>query len=271
VSLLVVSLLLVAGLLGALWYSRHPKPPLPPVPPGCEAAEGAVAEDFYNKRYYEKVDRLLPDESRIRFVLVRKLRRSDPDTFYMMENKVSVGQFRLFDQTNAGQVQYEKWNRNDNNKFPVLEVTFEDASRFARWLGGDLPTTEQWDKAAGAYEDDRGEGPYKGHWDAGKKLDIAVGLDDPREVGTAEDDRSLFECRDMAGNGAEWTRTLFDGGAVPANKKLGPDDQCWLRGRTFSEPDGRPLRFEDLKHCGIRRCTERPLEYLGFRVVIEPQ
>jgi serine/threonine protein kinase len=90
---------------------------------------------------------------------------------------------------------------------------------------------------------------------------VAVFLNGPRHVGMSADDRSPFGCRDLAGNGLEWTRD--ENG-----------DTAYYRGRSFSAE--RPLRYLDLEKMEKSELDEQrartigPLKSGGFRVVIEP-
>src|SRR5262249_33297617 len=159
---------------------------------------------------------------------VPRKRATDPATFYMMENKVTNQLFHeamkdaafndLLKREGAkapglikhewrdkGAVRYEPKAKgdsvevaigSDNGRLPVMRVTVVEAHCFAAWLGGFLPTVQQWDKAAGRFEEDRGEGPFIEPWDA-KDPQIAVGRarEGPMEAGQAAKDRSLFGCR----------------------------------------------------------------------------
>src|SRR5262249_13348665 len=128
---------------------------------------------------------------------------------------------------------------------PVMNVAVYDAWQFAHWLGGNLPSVEEWNKASGYYEENRGEGPFKIPWQEGEIAGNRVDKG-PKDVGTASKDESLFKIRDMAGNGLEWTRDLYNNtnkGTVPLRRK--PDnDYVTLRGQRYSAPE--PLYFRDL-------------------------
>ena len=108
--------------------------------------------------------------------------------------------------------QPEDFGIRSRESWPVLRVDIQEAHRCAEWLGGALPSVEQWDKAAGRFESDRGVGPFESPFAAGE---IAIGREKlgPLPVGSAVKDVCKFSgCRDMAGNGLEWTRTFrFDG------------------------------------------------------------
>lgn len=186
---------------------------------------------------------------------------------------------------------------------------------------GGLPLPIQWDTAAGRYpEKERtGEGPFVGTLEgvedallalsqlgmstavltgltqrqgpllmasalcSGPALPIAITREEPLPVGWAWRDRSVFGCRDMAGNGLEWTRHYK---VVPEeeNKIAGdgssirPLGRAILRGRDFHyttpltwaeylEPVF-PLSFF-FHHADRKTEDAQTLERTGFRVVIE--
>jgi hypothetical protein len=110
------------------------------------------------------------------------------------------------------------------------------------------------------------------------KNQIAVNRGDegPLEVGTASKDISIFKCRDMAGNGREWTRELFAiVGSIDREVPLkrNPNDyrdRVILRGRSYVQDE--PLRFVDPSMGEDRPDSLGYLQTrfdLGFRVVIE--
>ena len=168
---------------------------------------------------------------------------------------------------------------------PVRDVTVSDAHGFAKWLGGRLPSPVQWDKAAGRYHRLQGldpflEGPYQGKWNDNKNLRIAVGgLDTPRPIGSVdtEDDKSIYGCRDMAGNGREWTRLTRESGDVPIplEQRVGElEEDVYLRGWSFEEK--APLCFDEIdkldgqRHYAVWGYKDTAPD-LSFRVVLEPQ
>jgi serine/threonine protein kinase len=241
------------------------------LPPQYEPAGQDTVEDYHQKQYYQSISHMLADGSRIDFLVIPKKRRDDLDTFYIMKHKVSVRQFRQFVKAHPELVKGQAWERNSDG-CPALGVGVEEAYQFARWLQGNLPTTRQWDKAAGLKETPRrGKGPYVGEWSKKGSLKIAVGeLDHPWELEKAVDDRSPFDCRDMAGNGAEWTRNLAtENRKVPVDHPR-PDALVWLRGRDFEAP--APLTYEDISDpgkIGVGEYKAKPGHRIGFRVVIE--
>jgi formylglycine-generating enzyme required for sulfatase activity len=152
-------------------------------------------------------------------------------------------------------------------------VTAREALEFARWMGGRLPNSKQWAKAAGAELEDAGAGPYIEPWDPTSKTEIAVNrIEGPLPVGTAPKDISSSGVRDMAGNGYEWTRTLVApaSGYVPREfPDVQGDDMVLLRGQSYTHDE--PLKYEILKDTSYDQMwmAEEPKFDIGFRVVID--
>jgi formylglycine-generating enzyme required for sulfatase activity len=162
--------------------------------------------------------------------------------------------------------------------WPVLRVDVQEAMKCAEWLGGMLPSVEQWDKASGRFEKNPGRGPFREGYKPGE---IAINRGDkgPLPVGSASHDVSVFGIRDMAGNGWEWTRSLLRAGEmseIMGARAVPLDSAVTLRGRDFSNED--PLDFASLEDGGLHiafwqgvpdRVRSCPYESrIGFRVVL---
>ncbi len=238
------------------------------LPPGWKKANEAKLVKVGGKRYYDRID-VVKDDLPVRFVLITKdrSRRSDPDTFYMMENKVWVNLYRPFDSQRTNRPKNQEWSKlpvNGNDRHPVFGVPWPDARDCALWLGGVLPTRDQWDKAAGCYlsPEKRGRGPFQEPQNQKDPLLIGIRRTEPTTIDEPTQDISPFDIHGMAGNGLEWTRD-------PA----GLDRKwIWLRGRSYKAD--RPLCYQDLEaadtqQLGIWRPAEGA-DDIGFRVVIEP-
>jgi serine/threonine protein kinase len=228
---------------------------------------GYTLADSTGTLYYRKIALVLDDGTRVPFLLVPRKSRDEvslpdgvqqPDTFYIMQTKVSLSLFRKIARQHKELHHLPgKSREEDDPDLPVFNVTLRDAQAFAKvGLKGNLPTAAQWDKAAGRFERPRrGEGPFREKWSPERK-DIAV-LGKPVRVGTAEGDVSEpYLCRDMAGNGYEWTRSLLSG---------------IVDGRGHSYKEGSPLTYKDIDEsiAPALRDTE-PSPEVSFRVVIEP-
>jgi hypothetical protein len=281
-------LLAVLGALIAVWaLMRPPAPPVafvpaplePLLPANCQP-EGAEMEG----RYYKRILCPLPGAAPVLFLLIPQDKPGEPAPFYIMRDKVSNGQFNvaaqdprmgelLTDAAKAGRWEVRRqWNKEGRGDagaaaLPVVYVTLPEARCFARFLGGELPTTAQWDKAAGRFDD--AEGPFA----IGKPpKGLAAVKNQGREIpapfpaGDPGGDESVFGCRDMADNGREWTCTTPRGDLINLPGKIAAGDQCHLRGGTFLGDD--VFRFTDLKHQGLLSVQD-PRNDVGFRVVIE--
>jgi formylglycine-generating enzyme required for sulfatase activity len=254
----------------------------PYLPPQAEAAPNAMlVSDIDGESYYNRIVVTPASGSATEFVLVPRKRPTDVPTFYIMADKVTVKEFQEFTAANPGMVRDDGWTkggradgkdtRNIDVRHPVLRVKVADAVQFAQWLGGKLPTIQQWDQAAGRYEQSTGEGPYRGTWSEKDARDIAVNRakDGPLPVGASERDVSWCGCRDMAGNGQEWTRNIAGQGdrLVPLEQPAA-NDRVLLRGRSYAATD--PLHFSDLQDAfTIGHFYGAASHHTGFRVVIE--
>lgn len=132
---------------------------------------------------------------------------------------VPAGFMALTPTTNEQWGWYCSANGIENSKtghrhLPVTEVNFFDAKAFSEWAGLDLPTEEQWERAARG-DDGRiypwgneSPGPYpdpRCHWSGGS----GEPPDGPSPVFDRPDGASPFGCLDKVGNVWEWTRSLY--------------------------------------------------------------
>jgi serine/threonine protein kinase/formylglycine-generating enzyme required for sulfatase activity len=157
---------------------------------------------------------------------------------------------------------WEKEGRDPKkSKRPVFDVTVVEAHCFAECLHGRLPSGRQWDKAGGKF--DGAAGPFKPDW---KEGEIALNLDQSRDIGTSPGDVSIFDCRDLAGNGREWTRDLANEEPVVPLTAPRNGDSVALRGREFWRTN--PYTFTAAVPPAVR--YGETANDLGFRVVLEP-
>jgi serine/threonine protein kinase len=246
-------------------------------------AGARVVRDLDRQRLYDKIDVIRKVGGKVvavRFVLVPRTRAEDPRSFYIMQDKVSVGQFRAFATARPKEVKDDAWKKKDpkemgnfpQDNLPVMQVKVLDAYRFARWLGGELPSRQQWDKAAGWNEPGKRIGPFKGAWDPKAKDRPAVGRrgKGPLPCGAARQDVSPFGCQDMSGNGEEWTRdlSLFDGVMKDLLKEPETSEAfVFTRGRSWRAE--KPLIFEKFDKIKAIRGWQSTRPDLGFRVLIQ--
>jgi hypothetical protein len=256
--------LVLAGLagvtvIGGVSFYRYLQGPLPKDWVPARESSGLV---WVRSKLYPPVIERTVDGIRVVALLIEKQRGDAPEPFYIMRDKVWVRLFEAFARRHPAVVKDPRWRDESDPRHPVRNVTGEEAQAFAEWLGGRgrgfLPTCAQWDEAAGLNRKDGRTGPFLEPWDPRDPGQIAVRRDTPLPVGQATRDVSSSGCRDMSGNGWEWTR-------LPS-----PDaaESVILRSNNFNA--GSPFKFEQIKKGDEdAQPFNRPDPAISFRVVIE--
>jgi serine/threonine protein kinase len=262
----------------------------------AEQLANIITDPHSGKKYYSEIACVLKDGPRIPFVLIPfSGGKNDPPviqlpTFYMMKYKVSAELFQYFADHQPNAVASAEWRRGGlmgdlkhrtdtgigDLLLPVYRVPAKDAMNFADWLGGHLPTYQQWDKAAGRYYNPPRSGPYESFSPQDKDA-VAVNraLEGPMRYNQACKDISPFGIHDMSGNGREWTRNLKRGDidddflTVENVRNPRPEDAVMMRGTIYWSTE--PFRFSDIAEFPeLHKYWEPPGADISFRVVIEP-
>lgn len=132
------------------------------------------------------------------------------DMFYIDRSPVTNAEYQRFvRETGYRPPRYADDPRLNEAEQPVTGVSYADAAQFARWAGKELPTEQQWEKAA------RGTDGRTYPWgnDPPGASDAAFGQDpesgSPRAVGSWPRNVSPFGAQDMCGNIWEWTSSRY--------------------------------------------------------------
>ena len=108
----------------------------------------------------------------------------------------------------------------DGDRYPVAGVTWLQARAYCRFLGKELPTSDEWQKAlrgGPTLPDGRpNENPRRNlPWGAPRSpapANLAGAANGPSPVGTWKEDASPYQVLDLAGNVQEWTDSVASEG-----------------------------------------------------------
>jgi len=192
------------------------------------------------------------------------------DAFYMDKYEVTVADYQRFLDT-VGRQNPDNWAEQLRHlNHPVVNVSWEDANAYARWVKKRLPTEAEWEYAARGGNTGMGGKPkYEYPWGDQESHDQAnysgtVGKDQwggTSPVGSFPPNR--YELYDVAGNVWEWCSSLYkDYPYKPddGRENLTASGQRVLRGGSWNyNPD-------DLRCAGrLRNNPTYRSNYVGFR------
>jgi formylglycine-generating enzyme required for sulfatase activity len=199
-------------------------------------------------------------------------RRVWVDDFYIDVHEVTNAQYKVFlDSTDVDAPSRwvdRKYGIGEDG-FPVVSITWEEAAKYARFVGKRLPTEAEWEKAA------RGVDGRTYPWGEGFNRTHANNGDHPMQIMHFPTGVSPYGCYDMAGNVAEWVDGAYE--AYPR----GPDDVVPKgipdRREVFSTNrrvyrGGSWNTFQKYLRCANRESTPQGKRwlYVGFRCAMDP-
>ena len=198
-------------------------------------------------------------------------------SFYIDKTEVSNAEYAEFIQAEKHAAP-SNWNNGKppegEEKFPVTNVSLDDAKAYAAWISSrekrncQVPTEEEWEFAArnGAKSTTY---PWGDDWVVDKAI-LASDNKKASEVGTSLDE-TLNGVKDMLGNVIEWTSSKYT--PYPNSlKELKNKDSAYfvIRGSSWGESKNR---LKDSKLMLTRRQSveaETQNPFLGFRLVCQP-
>lgn len=158
------------------------------------------------------------------------------DAFFIDRQPVTVQQFQAYLKA-TGLEMPESWHRQnppEKGDWPVVHVTWDEASDYAAWKGCRLPTEAEWERAA--------RGPDGRIFPWGNQLPevehAQFSTEGRSPVASRPAGASPFGCLDMAGNGFEWVQDWYSPGYYgisPEEDPKGPEsgEKKVLRGGSF--------------------------------------
>ncbi|KAB2811538.1 formylglycine-generating enzyme family protein [Pimelobacter simplex] len=186
------------------------------------------------------------------------------EEFSLSRTQVSVGQWRSYAAATARSV--TRWEGR-HPAVPVHDVSWEEAEAFCAWLSEltarelRLPTEHEWERAAKG--DDVRTYPWGDVFDRARCNLAEAGVGDYLPVGSLPDGASPFGVLDLAGNGDEWTSTIYRPypGAPAGVPEVDPssNDPHVTRGGSFRHQ-------RDLARCSRRHALYGDEHGATFRV-----
>lgn len=205
----------------------------------------------------------------------KPVRTVDVNGFYIDKYEVTNGQYR--ECVSEGACQFGGDNTSnteehyyDNPVFanhPVININWYEARDYCKWVGGDLPTEAQWEKAARGTDGRRY--PW-GDFEPNKsKANYNQNEGDTMSVGSYSQNVSPYGAMDMAGNVWEWTLDWYADSYNPSDT----DNPSGPTAGQFRTIRGGCWYYEATFIRSAHRSKQNPLyRYynVGFRCVTNP-
>jgi formylglycine-generating enzyme required for sulfatase activity len=235
----------------------------------CDVPEGEATlgrrrdDNFAWDNEYEQVSRFVP-------------------SFGIQSHKVTNGDYLRFVRDGASAPHF--WTRRGDEffyrgmfeKIPLpldwpVYVTLNEAQAYARWAGKDLPTEEQFHRAAyGSPDGAVREYPWGMHLPSPQYGNFDFRRWDPEPVTATPNGRSAWGVHQLVGNGWEWTKTAF--GPFPGfrpHRAYPGYSANFFDGAHFVMKGGSPRTAAPLLRSSFRNWfrPDYPYVYATFRCV----
>ncbi len=199
--------------------------------------------------------------------------------YWIYKTEVTVAQYRRFcSETGRKMPEPPNWGWKDDH--PMVNVAWSDAMAYARWAGADLPTEEEWEKAArgadgrffawgNTWPPPQGVGNFADVTTKRKYRTWVVldayddGYAETAPVGAFPKGASPYGVLDMAGNVWEWCADSAD----PQSRSSGNVQQARFRSVRGGSWSNYGADFLHAARRHRKEATERD-HNLGFRCVV---
>lgn len=198
------------------------------------------------------------------------------DAFYISRYPVTNAEYKKFVDAARGKLP-QHWQNgkipNGKENHPVVNVDWDHAVAYCKWVEGRLPTEAEWEKAASWDNASKTKRiyPWGDTFDKNKCNSSESGIGDTTTIGQySSQGDSAYGVGDMAGNVWEWCADWFDENYYKNSPRENPQSAASgqyrvVRGGSYNDGSS-----------GVR-CARRDRHYAnnwlrlnGFRVVLAP-
>jgi formylglycine-generating enzyme required for sulfatase activity len=149
----------------------------------------------------------------------RPIHTVDLDAYWIDQSEVTIGMYARCVEagkcdppsSTSSYTRDSYYGNSEFDDYPVIYVSWDDATAYCKWAGRRLPTEAEWEKAAGWDGDAQSQRLYP--W--GDTIDESYAnyngnVGDTTTVGSYEKGVSFYGAYDMAGNVWEWVEDWYD-------------------------------------------------------------
>jgi len=193
--------------------------------------------------------------------------------FWIAKTPITNAQYKAFVEA-TGYTAPQHWTRGEiprgKKHHPVTYVSWDDARAFCQWVGGELPSEQQWEKAA--REKDGREYPWGNQAPDANRCNFNDNVGDTTPVDKYSTGASPYGVLAMAGNVMEWCEDWYDSGHISRVMRGG----SWhgdVASYDYVAASGRYHKYYDNKNvCAAYRHGRSQGNDVGVRlVVVAPQ